>query len=114
MNCSWPRTILSISVFPPLSVSAGRTICTTSFRVSRIFATTACTPYLLMDFSACGRAENPGQHPAFVPCMQGRQCKVQFAAYRFVESLIFVVPSVMYHPGVRHIGKDCTEEEGTS
>ena len=53
MNCSWPLKIFSTSTVFPLSASAGRTMCTTSFRVSKMFATTACTPYFLMDFSAC-------------------------------------------------------------
>ena len=82
MNCSWPLAILSISVLPPPPVSAGRTTCTISFRVSRMFATTACTPYLLMDFSACGREKSWDQHPAIVLCLlrtlaQGTSCRLK-------------------------------------
>ena len=53
MNCSWPLKIFSTSTVFPLSASAGQTMCTTSFLVSNMFATTACIPYFLMDFSAC-------------------------------------------------------------
>ena len=95
MNCSWPLAILSTSVLPPLSVSAGRTTCTTSFRVSRMFATTACTPYLLIDFSACSNAGTLVSIPHL--------CYVCKDARRLLTHLIVAVPFPRYHPGVRHL-----------